>query len=37
MIYNTVRPHQSLQYLTPKEYLEQRYTEIRRRDVSGIT
>jgi putative transposase len=36
MIYNTVRPHQSLQYLTPKEYLEQNISLEKRRDVSGI-
>lgn len=30
IIYNTVRPHQSLHYLTPKQFLE------KRRDVSGI-
>lgn len=36
MIYNTVRPHQSLRYLTPKEYLEQKVSPEKRRDVSGI-
>jgi len=36
MIYNTVRPHQSLQYLTPQQFLEQKHDLIKRRDVSGI-
>jgi len=37
IIYNTVRPHQSLQYLTPKQFLEQNFKLSKRRDVSGIT
>jgi len=37
MIYNTVRPHQSLHYLTPMQFLEKKHKEIKRRDVSGIT
>jgi len=36
IIYNTVRPHQSLRYLTPKQFLEQKNKSIKRRDVSGI-
>jgi len=35
-IYNTVRPHQSLRYLTPKQFLEQKHSENKSRDVSGI-
>ncbi len=37
MIYNTVRPHQSLMYLTPKQFLERRTNAGKRRDVSDIT
>jgi len=37
IIYNTIRPHQSLHYLTPKQFLEQNHKSIKRRDVSGIT
>lgn len=36
-VYNTVRPHQSLNYLTPKQFLEHRFNAQRRREVSGIT
>jgi putative transposase len=36
IIYNTVRPHQSLQYLTPKQFLEQKWVKTERRYVSGI-
>lgn len=36
-IYNTIRPHQSLGYLTPKKYLEQNFSKIIRRHVSAIT
>lgn len=36
-VYNTVRPHQSLMYLTPKQFLEQKLNAAKRRDVSGIT
>jgi putative transposase len=35
-IYNTVRPHQSLGYLTPKQYLEQKFSKMIRRKVSDI-
>jgi len=35
-IYNTIRPHQSLGYLTPKKFLEQRFSTIIRRNVSVI-
>jgi putative transposase len=35
-IYNTIRPHQSLKYLTPKQFLEQKCAPNKRRDVSGI-
>ena len=35
-IYNTVRPHQSLGYLTPKKYLEQNFSKMIRRKVSDI-
>jgi putative transposase len=35
-IYNTVRPHQSLGYLTPKKYLEQNFSKMIRRKVSAI-
>jgi transposase InsO family protein len=35
-IYNTVRPHQSLGYLTPKKFLEQNFSKIIRRKVSAI-
>lgn len=37
-IYNNVRPHQSLGYLTPEKYLEQNFSKIfERRNVSVIT
>ena len=35
-IYNTVRPHQSLGYLTPQKFLEQKFSKIIRRSVSAI-
>ena len=35
-IYNTIRPHQSLRYLTPQQFLEQKHNVNKRRDVSGI-
>ncbi len=35
-IYNTIRPHQSLGYLTPQRFLEQRFSKIIRRKVSAI-
>jgi transposase InsO family protein len=35
-IYNTVRPHQSLGYLTPKKYLEENFSKMIRRNVSAI-
>jgi len=35
-IYNTVRPHQSLGYLTPNKYLEQNFSKMIRRKVSAI-
>jgi putative transposase len=34
--YNTIRPHQSLGYLTPKKFLEQRFSRMLRRQVSAI-
>lgn len=34
--YNTVRPHQSLGYLTPQKFLEQRFGKILRKEVSVI-
>ena len=34
--YNTVRPHQSLGYLTPKKFLEQKFSRMIRRYVSAI-
>jgi len=35
-IYNTIRPHQSLGYLTPRKFLEQNFSKIVRRNVSVI-
>ena len=35
-IYNTVRPHQALGYLTPKKYLEKNFSKMKRRQVSDI-
>ena len=35
-IYNTIRPHQSLGYLTPKKFLDQQFSKIKRRKVSDI-
>ena len=35
-IYNTVRPHQSLGYLTPQKFLEQKFSKMIRRTVSAI-
>jgi putative transposase len=35
-IYNTVRPHQSLGYLTPQKFLEQKFSKMIRRIVSAI-
>jgi len=35
-IYNTIRPHQSLSYLTPQKFLEQKYSKMIRRTVSAI-
>lgn len=35
-IYNSIRPHQSLGYLTPKKFLDQRFTKMKRRKVSDI-
>jgi len=35
-IYNTIRPHQSLGYLTPQKFLEQKFSTIIRRKVSAI-
>ena len=35
-VYNTIRPHQSLGYLTPLEFLEQYQQQKRREDVSLI-
>ncbi len=35
-IYNTIRPHQSLGYLTPQKFLEQKFSRIIRRLVSAI-
>jgi len=37
IIYNTVRPHQSLRYLTPQEFLDKWHINNKRRNVSGIT
>ena len=34
--YNTIRPHQSLGYLTPQKFLEQKFSRIIRRTVSVI-
>jgi putative transposase len=34
--YNTIRPHQSLGYLTPKKFLEQRFSKIIKSKVSAI-
>ena len=34
--YNTIRPHQSLGYLTPEKFLEQKFSKIIRRNVSVI-
>jgi putative transposase len=36
-IYNTIRPHQSLGYLTPKKFLDQQFSKIERSKVSDIT
>ena len=36
-IYNTIRPHQSLGYLTPQRFLEHKFSKILRRHVSAIT
>jgi transposase InsO family protein len=36
-IYNTIRPHQSLGYLTPKKFLDQQFSKIKRSKVSDIT
>lgn len=36
VLYNTVRPHQALGYLTPKQFLEQSGTRKRKEDVSLI-
>ena len=36
-IYNTIRPHQSLGYLTPQKFLESKFSKILRRNVSTIT
>jgi len=36
MVYNTVRPHQSLRYLTPQEFLDKWQIQKKRRKVSGI-
>lgn len=36
IVYNTIRPHQSLRYLTPKQFLEQKYNVNKGRSVSGI-
>jgi transposase InsO family protein len=36
-IYNTVRPHQSLGYLTPQRFLEHKFSKMIRRNVSAIT
>jgi len=36
-IYNTVRPHQSLGYLTPRRFLEHKFSKMIRRNVSAIT
>jgi len=35
-IYNTIRPHQSLGYLTPQKYLERNFSKMKRRKVSDI-
>jgi putative transposase len=35
-VYNTVRPHQSLGYLTPQKFLEQKFSKMIRRTVSVI-
>ena len=35
--YNAIRPHQSLGYLTPQKFLEHKFSNIIRRNVSAIT
>ena len=35
-IYNTIRPHQALGYLTPQKYLERNFSKMKRRKVSDI-
>jgi len=35
-IYNCIRPHQSLGYLTPRKFLEQQFSKIKRSTVSDI-